>query len=47
MNQEVTMDELRGHDVTSQRDLMERLKQHIRSSTPKAKRQSGKKRKTT
>jgi DNA-binding MarR family transcriptional regulator len=47
MNQEVTIDELRGHDITSQRDLMKRLKQYVRSSTPQAKRQRGKKGKTT
>ena len=41
MDQEVTIDELRGHDITSQRDLMKRLKQYTRSSTPRAKRQSG------
>jgi len=47
MNQGATIDELRGHDITSQRDLMKRLRQYIRSSTPQAKPQSGKKRKTT
>jgi DNA-binding MarR family transcriptional regulator len=43
MDQEVTIDELRGHDITSQRDLMKRLKQYTRLSTLQAKRQSGKK----
>ena len=43
MNQKVTIDELRGHDITSQRDLMKRLKQYTLSSTPEAKRQSAKK----
>lgn len=47
MSQEVTIDELRGHDITSQRDLMKRLRQYIRSSTSQVKRQSGRKRKTT
>jgi DNA-binding MarR family transcriptional regulator len=46
MNQEVTIDELRGHDITSQRDLMKQLKQYI-ASTPQAKPRAGKKRKTT
>ena len=45
-NQEVTIDELRGHDITSQRDLMKRLRQYTRSSTVPATRQGGKKRKT-
>jgi len=43
MSQEVTIDELRGRDITSQRDLMKRLKQYTLSSTPKAKRQRAKK----
>jgi DNA-binding MarR family transcriptional regulator len=43
MDQEVTIDELRGYDITSQRDLMKRLKQYTRLSTLQAKRQSGKK----
>ncbi len=47
MNQEVTIDELRGHDITGQRDLMKRLKQYVRSSTPQSSRQSVKKGKTT
>ena len=46
MDQDVTVDELRGHDITSQRDLMKRLKEYVRSSAPQAKRQSGKKGKT-
>jgi DNA-binding MarR family transcriptional regulator len=46
MNQKVTIDELRGHDITSQRDLMKRLKHYV-ASTPQAKRRSGNKRKTT
>ena len=46
VNEEVTIDELRGHDITSQRDLMKRLRQYIRSSAPQAKGQSAKKRKT-
>jgi hypothetical protein len=41
MNQEVTIDELRGHDITGQRDLMKRLKPYVRSSTPQTRRQSG------
>ena len=47
MNQGVTIDELRGHDITGQRDLMKRLKQYIRSSAPPAKRETGRKGKTT
>lgn len=47
MNQDVTIDELRGHDITGQRDLMKRLKQYIQSSAPQAKRQSGRKGRTT
>jgi len=47
MNQDVTIDELRRHDITSQRDLMNRLKQYIRSSTPQSKHRSGKKGKRT
>jgi DNA-binding MarR family transcriptional regulator len=47
MDQEVTADELRGHDITSQRDLMKRLKEYTRLSTPQVKRQSGRKAKTT
>jgi DNA-binding MarR family transcriptional regulator len=47
MNQDVTIDELRGHDITGQRDLMKRLKHYIRSSAPPAKRQKGRKGKTT
>jgi DNA-binding MarR family transcriptional regulator len=46
MNQEVTIDELRGHDITGQRDLMKRLKQYTRSSASQAKRQRGRKAKT-
>jgi DNA-binding MarR family transcriptional regulator len=47
MNQGVTIDELREHDISGQRDLMKRLKQYIRSSARPAKRQTGRKRKTT
>jgi DNA-binding MarR family transcriptional regulator len=47
MNQDVTIDELRGHDITGQRDLIKRLTQYIRSSAPPAKRETGRKRKTT
>jgi len=47
MNQEVTIDELRGHDITGQRDLMKRLKEYSRSSAPQTRRQGGKKGKAT
>jgi hypothetical protein len=47
MSEEVTIDELRGNDITGQRDLMKRLKQYALSSTSRAKRQGGKKGKTT
>jgi len=46
LNQEVTMEEMRGNDITYQADLMERLTQYTLPSTPKAKHQGGKKRKT-
>jgi DNA-binding MarR family transcriptional regulator len=46
LNEEVTIDELRGHDITCQRDLMKRLKQYTLPSTPQAKRQGGRKEKT-
>jgi DNA-binding MarR family transcriptional regulator len=47
MNRDLTIDELRGHDIIGQRDLMKRLEQYTRSSAPPAKRQTGRKRKTT
>jgi hypothetical protein len=47
MNEEVTIDELRGHDITSQRDLMKRLREYVRSAAPQAKGRGPKKRKTT
>jgi DNA-binding MarR family transcriptional regulator len=47
LGQGVTIDELRGNDITSQRDLMKRLKQYTLSTTPRTKRQGGKKGKTT
>lgn len=47
MSEEVTIDELRGNDITGQRDLMKRLKQYALSSTSRAKRQGGKKGRTT
>jgi DNA-binding MarR family transcriptional regulator len=46
MSEEVTIDELRGNDITGQRDLMKRLKQYVSASTPRASRQGVKKGKT-
>jgi DNA-binding MarR family transcriptional regulator len=47
MNEDVTIDELRGHDITSQRDLMKRLREYVRSAAPQAKGRSPKKRRST
>jgi len=46
MNQEVSIEEMRGYDITSQADLMKRLKQYTLPSTPEAKRRGSEKRKT-
>jgi DNA-binding MarR family transcriptional regulator len=46
MNQEVSIEEMRGYDITSQADLMKRLKQYTLPSTLEAKRRGSKKRKT-
>lgn len=46
LNQEVTIDEMRGNDITSQADLMGKLTQYSLPATPEAKRQGGKKRET-
>ena len=46
MNQEVSIEEMRGYDITSQADLMKRLKQYTLPSTPEAKRRVSEKRKT-
>jgi DNA-binding MarR family transcriptional regulator len=45
MNQEVSIDEMRGDDITSQPDLMKRLKQYTSPATPEAKRQVAKRKK--
>ena len=46
LGEEVTIDELRGNDITGQRDLMKRLKQYAGSTTSRAKHQGDKKEKT-
>jgi len=46
LNQEVTIEEMRGSDITSQADLMKKLREYSLPSTPQAKRQGGKKGKT-
>jgi DNA-binding MarR family transcriptional regulator len=46
LGEEVTIDELRGNDITGQRDLMKRLRQYSLPSTPRTKRQGVKKGKT-
>lgn len=46
LNQEVTIEEMRGNDITSQADLMGKLTQYSLPATPEAKRQGGKKRET-
>jgi DNA-binding MarR family transcriptional regulator len=46
LNPGVDIAEMRRNDITNQPDLMNRLCQYISSSTPEAKRQGGKKRKT-
>jgi DNA-binding MarR family transcriptional regulator len=43
MGEEVTIDELRGSDITGQRDLMKRLKQLTSSASPRTKHQGGRK----
>jgi DNA-binding MarR family transcriptional regulator len=43
LGEKVTIDELRGNDITGQRDLMKRLKQYSLPPTPRAKGQGVKK----
>jgi DNA-binding MarR family transcriptional regulator len=38
LNQKVTVEEMRGNDITSQADLMEQLREYTLPSTPQAKR---------
>jgi DNA-binding MarR family transcriptional regulator len=46
LRQEVTIEEMRENDITSQADLMEQLRKYTSLSTPQSKRQGGKKGKT-
>jgi len=46
LNPRLDIEEMRRNEITNQPDLMKRLAQYISTSTPEAKRQSSKKRKT-
>jgi DNA-binding MarR family transcriptional regulator len=46
LNPGVDIEEMKKNEITNQADLIERLRQYISTSTPKAKRRGGEKRKT-